>query len=296
MDKNSIQQQSAKIFEHKKKLEEAIVEYEKKKEQLLKLRKITLKTPLTSNLALIAASQLGALKATLISKVNTEVNKALQRFINTCPPPATLSRVVKIKDNLGKTLNNYQKNVRTFSTIATALNTSIVLVKTYLRTRYLNPKPVAVGGASVTMGVINLSSDEIYKLNKKLDEYSEQVTTISALIGVAQTVASPIQEKLSILDSYIERCTLQDTLNLEDTFKEIIQQQETLDQNQDNEVYRGYTLSIVTDPDTAAIAPKRYAIAQDNQGVVVLRGTSSFSSDTQILIDELKFRIDNQLA
>lgn len=296
MDKNNIQQQSAKIFEHKKKLEEVIVKYEKKKEQLLKLRKITLKTPLTSNLALIAASQLGTLKATLISKVNTEVNRALQRFINTCPSPATLSRVVKIKDNLSKTLNNYQKNVRTFSTIATALNTSIVLVKTYLRARYLNPKPVAVGGASVTMGVINLSSDEIYKLNKKLDEYSEQVTTISALIGVAQTVASPIQEKLSILDSYIERCTLQDTLNLEDTFKEIIQQQETSNQNQDNEVYRGYTLSIVTDPDTAAIAPKRYAIAQDNQGVVVLRGTSSFSSDTQILIDELKFRIDNQLA
>lgn len=296
MNRDKLQQQSAKIFEQKKKLEKAIEKYEKKKEQLLKLQKVSLKIPATSNLALIAASQLGVLKATLISKVNTEVNKALQRFINTCPPPATIRRVVKIKDNLNKALNNYQRRVRTFSTIITTLNTSITLVKSYLKVRYLNPKPVAVGGVGVPMGVINLNSDGIYKLNKKLDEYSEQVATISTLVKVSQTVVNPIQEKLSILDSYIERCTLQDTLNLEDTFKEVIQQQETLDQNQDNEVYRGYTLSIVTDPDTTAIAPKRYAIAQDNQGVVVMRGASSFSSDTQVLLDELKFRIDNQLS
>lgn len=295
MDRNNTQQQSAKIFENKKKSEEAAAKYEKKREQLLKLQKVTLKTPHTSDLSLITASQLGVLKATLISKVNTEVNKALQRFINTCPPPATLSRIVTIKNNLNKALNKYQKNVRTFSTIATALNTSISLVKVYLKARYLNPRPVAAGGVSVTMGTINLSSDEIYKLNKKLDEYSEQVKTVSALIEAAQTVINPIQEKLLILDSYVERCTLQDTINLEDTFKEIVQQG-TSSQNQNKEVYRGYVLSIVTDPDTAAIAPKRYAIAQDSQGVVVLRGPSSFSSDTQVLLDELKFRIDNQLS
>jgi prophage DNA circulation protein len=295
MDRNNTQQQSAKIFESKKKSEEAIAKYEKKKKHLLKVQKVTLKTPHTSDLALITASQLGVLKATLISKANTEVNKALQRFINTCPPPATLSRVVKIKDNLNKTLNKYQKSVRTFSTIATTLNTAISLVKTYLKARYLNPKPVAVGGVGIPIGIINLSSDEIYKLNKKLDEYSEQVKTISALIEAAQTVVNPIQEKLLTLDSYVERCTLQDTVNLEDTFKEIVQQG-TSSQNQNKEVYKGYALSIVTDPDTAAIAPKRYAIAQDIQEVVVLRGPSSFSSDTQVLLDELKFRIDNQLS
>jgi len=44
------------------------------------------------------------------------------------------------------------------------------------------------------------------------------------------------------------------------------------------------------------IAPKRYAQAKDRNGVVILRGPSSFSSDTKILLDELKFRLDNQLA
>lgn len=44
------------------------------------------------------------------------------------------------------------------------------------------------------------------------------------------------------------------------------------------------------------IVPKRYAQAKDKNGVVILRGPSSFSSDTKILLDELKFRLDNQLA
>ena len=44
------------------------------------------------------------------------------------------------------------------------------------------------------------------------------------------------------------------------------------------------------------IAPKRYAQAKNKNGVVILRGPASFSADTQILLDELKFKLDNQLA
>jgi hypothetical protein len=56
--------------------------------------------------------------------------------------------------------------------------------------------------------------------------------------------------------------------------------------------YGGYEISIVSDPEAPKIAPKNYAIAKNSQGVIVLRGPSSFSSSTQILIDELRFRID----
>lgn len=44
------------------------------------------------------------------------------------------------------------------------------------------------------------------------------------------------------------------------------------------------------------IAPKRYAQAKDRNGRVIVRGPASFSSSTQILLDELKFKLDNQLA
>lgn len=56
-----------------------------------------------------------------------------------------------------------------------------------------------------------------------------------------------------------------------------------------------YELKIQTDPNSPAIAQRRFAIAVDNEGVTVLRGAKSFSSDVNILLDEIKFRIDNQL-
>jgi len=58
---------------------------------------------------------------------------------------------------------------------------------------------------------------------------------------------------------------------------------------------RDYILSIIEDNSLDTTVPRRVAVAKDNIGVIVLRGQPSFSSDTQILLDELKFRINNQL-
>ena len=57
-------------------------------------------------------------------------------------------------------------------------------------------------------------------------------------------------------------------------------------------LYKGYRLRIVQDTIAYKLAPKRHAIAIDKKGVQVLQGPSSFSSSTQVLLDELKFRID----
>jgi len=56
-----------------------------------------------------------------------------------------------------------------------------------------------------------------------------------------------------------------------------------------------YELKIKLDPDSPSIAPRRFAVAIDKTGVEVLKGPKSFSSSTKVLLDEIKFRIDNQL-
>jgi len=56
-----------------------------------------------------------------------------------------------------------------------------------------------------------------------------------------------------------------------------------------------FKLEIRLDPDSPTIAPKRFAVAKNLEEIVVLRGPKSFSSSTQVLLDEIKFRIDNQL-
>ncbi len=56
-----------------------------------------------------------------------------------------------------------------------------------------------------------------------------------------------------------------------------------------------YELKIRLDKDSPSIAPRRFAVAIDKFGVEILKGPKSFSSDTKVLVDELKFRLDNQL-
>jgi hypothetical protein len=56
-----------------------------------------------------------------------------------------------------------------------------------------------------------------------------------------------------------------------------------------------YLIKIVNDPTAPDIAPRRQAIVQDFRGVTVLQGPVSFASRPEILIEEMKFRIDNQL-
>jgi len=56
-----------------------------------------------------------------------------------------------------------------------------------------------------------------------------------------------------------------------------------------------YKLDIITDPNSPSIAPRRFAVALNKEGVQVLKGAKSFASEIDILLDEVKFRIDNQL-
>ena len=57
-----------------------------------------------------------------------------------------------------------------------------------------------------------------------------------------------------------------------------------------------YRLEIRKDEKSPKVAAKRFAVALDEEEVVVLEGPKSFASDTNILLDEIKFRIDNQLS
>ncbi|MDA9050860.1 hypothetical protein N9H35_00375 [bacterium] len=59
--------------------------------------------------------------------------------------------------------------------------------------------------------------------------------------------------------------------------------------------YKGYLLKIVKDPSSPKLAPKHFAIGIKD-GNTQIKGPSSFSSSKKVLLDEIKFRIDNQLS
>ena len=60
---------------------------------------------------------------------------------------------------------------------------------------------------------------------------------------------------------------------------------------QDGTVYK---FSIIPDQNAPAIAPRNFAEARDLGGVLRFTGPKSFSQDLDVLLDEVKFMIDNQ--
>jgi hypothetical protein len=60
-----------------------------------------------------------------------------------------------------------------------------------------------------------------------------------------------------------------------------------------NNTYRGFKLEIKLDEASTSKYPKRFAQALNVQGVPVLKTESSFASDPQVLLSELKFIIDS---
>ena len=60
------------------------------------------------------------------------------------------------------------------------------------------------------------------------------------------------------------------------------------------EVYKGFTFEIKYDGLNQTPYPKRFAQALDKSQIVRLKSESSFASDPNILIEELKFIIDTQ--
>ena len=59
--------------------------------------------------------------------------------------------------------------------------------------------------------------------------------------------------------------------------------------------YKGFDLKIQRTPESPILAPRHFASASKN-GKIVIKGPNSYSSSKEILLEEIKFRIDNQLS
>jgi len=59
--------------------------------------------------------------------------------------------------------------------------------------------------------------------------------------------------------------------------------------------YKGFNLKIQRTPESPVLAPRHFASASKN-GMIVIKGPNSYSSSKEVLLEEIKFRIDNQLS
>lgn len=154
-----------------------------------------------------------------------------------------------------------------------------------------------------------LSSNDVLKellsSNGKSIEDSTQGNVTESFAVTAATVNSDFDELQDTFRNLLTNLSNSNIgNNIKDNIKDVLDtfvDKDDDDKNADeNFSHTGpngitYKLDIIKDPQSPAIAPRRFAVALDDEGVIVLRGPKSFSSSVDILLDEIKFRIDNQL-
>jgi len=247
-----------------------------------------------SKLTKIVASQVGPLQAKLRSEIQKKVLELLKEFASGCPNQAKLLQIIKIKNNLLRNINSFQKRVDKVKTLPNSLKPVINTAKVALQIISNIPVPTAVPpGAGIPISILNRYSKAINTISKTIDVLEGDVDSVNTMVNSVSGPITSLQKRLQSLDIKIQQCSNGNPA----VIAEVQPKGNTGSEGTPNSdyLYKGYTLEILQDPNSPKIAPRRYALAKNKVGVVVIIGDSSFSSSTQVLLDELKFKIDNQL-
>lgn len=269
-----------------------------------------------SQIALFIANYLAKLEARVIAKVYEEVNKIIEKIMNqTCPPVEELKRLLAIRDQLLNMINLVEQKIAPVKRFAEILDppiqgakaTVLVLEQIAIPTTIGNP-PVGgdfdVGGvlADVSIGGQNRFAQLLNIACQIVDMLQKDQKAILDLTTLSLDGLDPVKQKLESIDLQLFECV--EALP-QDQKTEVLSVIENLPTNAGIELsstdgkgryfYKNYTITIQEDKNSPGFAKRRFAQVENDRGVVVMRGPASFSSSTKVLIDEIKFRINNQL-
>jgi len=212
---------------------------------------------------------------------------------NFCPSPEALTSLLKKKNNLVSVLNNTFTLIDTSTKILGITGGVIELLSTAYQTLKLIPLPSSTGVPGVPglpVSLINNIEDFKLKFDKTIVDLRKLNNDISSLLTLIRDIIVQCIQYLNLLDQAFAICsdTPEINSNLPSTLN-ILTQTSNIQNTPVIEV-NGFIMDIETENTTNPLKRKR-ALAKNKQGVSLLQGEWSFSSISQILIDELVFYI-----
>jgi len=200
-----------------------------------------------------------------------------------CPSPEKLLNIINRRNKIVTQLNNLYTAVNTVAQTTTLLTGFLEVLQLSITISKAIPTPTSAGISSI-----------LISLENKLGKIIHVIAGISFTSLIAASTLKQIISLLSALDSLIQQCSIDQNISLVAINNDIKKASEAINDSvySGDFTYKGFTLEIQEDTKDNNKYIKRYAQARDTRGTIVLRGESSFSASTQILIDELKFEID----
>jgi len=227
----------------------------------------------------IQATSIGAL---LLSQLPIE---QLRDQIN-CPSSALISSVIKKRDSLATQINGIYTQVQRLTSLQTTAGLAITTVTIGINLISAAPPQTVPGAFLITHE----------KLANALKVAKTVVNTLTLTLASFGVLLGTILKLLEALDVILQICASDQNMNpvqINDEINALANPTVVATQNNNTNTYKGFTLGVKIDEKNESKYIRRYAVAQNKQGVDILKTDSSFASDPAVLISQLKFIIDS---
>jgi len=246
---------------------------------------------ITTAKTVLLPAVLAQLAAFGIAKASDALNKKFGDLNVTCPTDLDeLNRLIEKKNRLVKSLNNIYNflngvkiGVQILDVTLTAAQITLEVLKalTLIPSTSVTPIP----GSTAT---------GVEKIERELKKYKLISSVTLMVVVILIQILERILAYLALLDQVIGKCAIEGALPQEQLTDDLLVSTEK-QSNQLSPVVtnvNGFEMSVITvDGDTNEELKRRRAVARNAQGVIMLQGEPSYSSNDQILIDELVFYI-----
>lgn len=239
----------------------------------------------------------GNLPPERITQIQAEVGDRLPEL---CPSPSQLQALLNLKRNLEEKVVGLSKQTipveNTANTVEGIISAVLITINVL--------KAIPIPNQFTTAGLVVTLGDLLDDIKEVVKESQAQIRSLTYVVGSVNQTITSVASQLSIIDSVLQICAQNQIDNPELYSQESQSEFQLLVDNLNasaysqplSQSYRGYNIEIQNDPTSPPIAPRRFAIVYNPGGGVLYRGPASFSSSTQVLIDEAKFYIDQLIG
>lgn len=225
-------------------------------------------------------TQVEELKATIIKRVTGRLFEIQLKLEPGCPPPEVVQQLLEERDNILNFVKKVQRKVIRFEEFAekakTVAQAATITVQGIEAILIASP---VYAGTYLLFKIVDQYGPEIKAVLDEVCDFEREAESLKKRVNEAI-------DRLNAIDLLLAKCVT-------DLPPSNLKQYASFTPTEVG--YKGYRIVTENDPTSPAIAPKRFAVAYNRNNVAVIKGPSSFASDPLVLIEEVKFRIDNQL-
>jgi len=237
-------------------------------------------------------------------------------FASGCPNPnsPTIKKIITIRNGLVVSLNSIGNQLNTLTIAITGLSSFLAISETVISAldiakalisagSKLIPSPPGVPGA-VTSKLADLE-DTIIKLlfddlgQPRLPIIAGSIASSALSISIVNGYIQQIVAILEAIDLKLQQCapdltsptSLPGLVSISSDLVQIALLQTKAQQTQNQVTYKGFVIEIETVPYTPTVNRHR-AVGKNQSGIVLVETELSFTTEFQLLINELKLIID----